>query len=295
MCCKLHGNRETTGDLTGAGITMWRLRTKQQANLNEQAASTLNRELRIKSVLQLDNAHRAAHVIRFRLRRVDFFSFILLLSLALRLQGATMLQPKEIISGIDKAQQFRERKLAGYTAMESYTVRNSHFDQTAELTATVFYQKGAGKTYHVLSRNGPQFLQERVLHRILKEDATLSRNSERSQTLLTSANYSMNVQGTQLLHGKLCYIIGIHPKVHEFSLIEGTAWVDAEGFSLLRIEGKPAASPSFWTGRPFIEREYTLVDGLSFPQHSRATSKGFFAGRSELDINYSQYLVSLSP
>jgi hypothetical protein len=179
--------------------------------------------------------------------------------------------------------------------MEHYAVHNSHFANAAELTATVHYQKEIGKTYHVLSRKGPHFLEERVLYRILKEDAQLSRTLERSRTLLTSNNYSMDIQGTYLLRNKLCYVIGIHPRMHKFSLIEGTAWVDVQDFSLLRIEGRPAASPSFWTGRPLIEREYIVIDGLSFPHHSRATSKGFFAGKSQLDIDNSQYLVTLSP
>lgn len=197
-----------------------------------------------------------------------------------------------MISSIDKAQQEREQRLAEYTAMEHYTVRNSHFEETAELAAKVFYQRGPGKRYQVLWRKGPGFLQERVINRILKEDATLSRSSERSQTLLTSANYAMKVQGTQLLRGEQCYIVNIRPRAHKFSLIEGTAWIDAKDFSLLRIEGRPATSPSFWTGRPFIEREYTILDGLSFPKHSRATSKGFFTGKSELDIDYSQYVIT---
>jgi hypothetical protein len=217
------------------------------------------------------------------------------MSLTFRLQGANPLTPEEVIAGIDKAQRVREEKLAGYEALEHYTVHNSHFSQTAELTARVCYQKSIGKTYQVLSRKGPSFLEERVLQRILKEDAQLSRRSERPHTLLTSTNYVMSVEGTELLGQKLCYVIGIHPRKHEFSLIEGTAWVDVEEFSLLRIKGKPAASPSFWTGRPLIEREYTVVDGLSFPYHSRATSAGLFAGKSQLDIYYSQYLVTRSP
>ncbi|MCU1294766.1 MAG: putative sigma regulatory protein MucB/RseB [Bryobacterales bacterium] len=220
---------------------------------------------------------------------------MIIVNLTPRLEGATNLKPEEVISGIDKSQQIREEKLAGYTAIEQYTVYNSHFAQTAELTARVRYQKRIGKRYEVLSRKGPRFLEERVLRRILKEDAQLSRNAERSHTLLTSSNYSMNVTGTQTMRGKLCYVISIHPRSREFSLIEGTAWVDVKDLSLLRIEGKPAASPSFWTGQPLIEREYTIIDGLSFPHHSRATSKGFFGGKSQLDINYSQYLVALSP
>jgi hypothetical protein len=167
-----------------------------------------------------------------------------MLSLMVRRGAPTTLQSQDVISRIDNAQKSREQKLAGYTAIEHYTVRNSHFDQIAELTAFVRYEKELGKRYQILSRRGPQFLQQRVINRILKEDATLSRSSERPHTSLTSANYSMQVQETQLLHGKLCYIVRIRPHAHNFSLVDGKAWISVEGFSLLRIEGRPAASPS---------------------------------------------------
>jgi hypothetical protein len=189
----------------------------------------------------------------------------------------------------------REQRLKAYTASEKYVVRNSHFDEPAELTAIVTYQSGAGKTYQIVSRTGNAFLQKRVLDRVLKEDAELSRDHERTHALLTSANYAMTVQGTEVFHGKLCYIVGIHPRVHSLSGIEGKAWIDKQDFSLLRIQGRPTVSPSFWTGLPLIEREYTVINGLSFAQHSRATSKGFFAGRSELDIEYSDYALTLFP
>jgi hypothetical protein len=251
-------------------------------------------EWRLNLVLHIQSAPDNAWDIHFRSVWLCLFSCVIL-SLAPGLEGGTTLESQEVISAIDKAQECRERKLAGYVAMEHYTVRNSHFGEVAELMANVRYEKGIGKRYQVLWRRGPEFLQGRVINRILMEDATLSGPSARTRTLFTSANYSMKVQGTQMLYGKLCYVVDIRPRAHNFSLIEGTAWVDSRGFSLLRIEGRPAASPSFWTGRPFIEREYTVSDGLSFPQHSRATSKGFFAGRSELDIDYSKYEISGYP
>lgn len=219
---------------------------------------------------------------------------LLLASMALRIGAETAPPLEVVISGIDNAQLCREQRLKGYTAAEKYTVRNSHFDGPAELLAKVTYQKGIGKTYKVISRSGPPFLQRRVLDRILKDDAELSRPRERQHTLLISTNYAMNVQGTEVVQGRLCYVIGLHPRKHNFSLIDGKAWVAANDFSLLRVQGKPAASPSFWTGRPSIERGYMLIDGLSFAQHSRATSKGFFTGKSELDIEYSDYALSLS-
>jgi hypothetical protein len=213
------------------------------------------------------------------------------LSLSLLGDGPITLSLQDVIASIDKAQGEREQKLIGYTAREHYTVRNSHFNQAAELEATVVFQKGKGKTYTVLSRSGPGVLQEYVISRVLKEDARLSGSVERPQNLLTSANYSMRLKGIQLLHGKPCYVLKIVPRVHNFALIEGEAWFDVKAFSLLRIEGRPAASPSFWTGKPLIEREYEVLDGLSFPKHSRAISKGLITGKSELTIDYSEYKI----
>ncbi len=258
------------------------------------SAPRVSTGMTVNVVIYFQNALGNGCRLLFRYCRLGIFA-LGMFSLTFRLEGATPLPSQDVISGIDKAQQKRERRLAGYAAVEHYTVRNSHFEETAELEAKVLYQRGLGKRYQVLWRKGPGFLQDRVINRILKGDAVLSRSPERSRTLLTSANYSMKVLGTQLLQGEQCYIVNIRPRVHKFPLIEGTAWVDAKDFSLLRIEGRPATSPSFWTGRPFIEREYTVLDGLSLPKHSRATSKGFFAGKSELDIDYSPYVITRSP
>lgn len=217
--------------------------------------------------------------------------FLTLLNPSLPGDGPITLSLQAVIANIDKAQEEREQILTGYTAREHYTVRNSRFNQSAELDATVVFQKGKGKTYTVLSRSGPALLQEHVIARILREDARLSGSVERSQNLLTSANYSMRLTGIQSLHGKPCYVLKIFPRVHNFALIEGEAWFDVKAFSLLRIEGRPAASPSFWTGKPLIEREYEVLGGLSFPKHSRATSKALITGKSELTIDYSEYKI----
>jgi hypothetical protein len=219
------------------------------------------------------------------------FLFLTVLNLALLGDGPATLSLQGVIAGIDQAQVEREQKLTGYAAREHYTVRNSHFSQSAELDATVIFEKGKGKTYTVLSRSGPRVLQEHVIGRILREEARLSSSLERPQNLLTSANYSIELEGVQSLHGTPCYVVKILPRVHNFALIEGQAWFDVKAFSLLRIEGKPAASPSFWTGKPLIAREYEVMDGLSFPKHSKATSKGFISGKSELTIDYSEYKV----
>src|SRR4051794_22722300 len=157
--------------------------TRFLRDLKSQRRSSVDRKGTFNSILHSQNARLQACALPFRYFRLGLFSFIML-SLMVRRGAPTTLQSQDVISRIDNAQKSREQKLAGYTAIEHYTVRNSHFDQIAELTAFVRYEKELGKRYQILSRRGPQFLQQRVINRILKEDATLSRSSERPHTSL---------------------------------------------------------------------------------------------------------------
>ena len=84
------------------------------------------------------------------------------------------------------------------------------------------------------------------------------------------------------------------PLAKSTHLLKGRIWVDAKDHSLVRIEGKPGASPSFFTGRPMIVREYAKTDGFSLARQSRASTDGFLLGKTDLTIDYSDYKVTLA-
>ena len=216
------------------------------------------------------------------------------ISVTFSLNAELVLEQQKLLCQMDQKQEYRAQAVAGYTDVEHFTVRNSHFDEPAELTVRARYRKETGKTYETVSRKGPSFLQNHVLDRILLEEASLSRGAEQQEAMLTTKNYRMQLLGMESLKGKKCYVIALDPKRHSTHLIKGKVWVSVGDLATVRVQGKPAANPSFWTGHPMIEREYTTIHGFSFPQHSHATSRGFFSGKSELDIEYGQYSVSLS-
>jgi hypothetical protein len=216
---------------------------------------------------------------------------IAMLSAAMPIR-AQVIDAAKVVQGVENAQSYKEQCLAGLTATEHYTVKNSHFNEPALMTVHVTYKRGAGKTYEVVSRSGPGLLQRRVLDRLLEEESAMSRGTERQRSLLTTANYSMEVTGSEQIAGRQCYVLRLTPKSRNTHLLKGRAWVDSTTFSLVRIEGRPSASPSFWTGKPLIVREYIPVQGFWLAQHSRATSDGFFAGNTQLDVQYTDYSVS---
>jgi hypothetical protein len=218
------------------------------------------------------------------------------LLLEFELHGGTtdVVSPGGVIQKIDHSQEYREQCLEGYTATEKYVVRNSHIREPAQLTATVSYQKGRGKTYKIASQSGSPLLQKRVLNRILDEEIAMSRGPERSRALLTSANYFMSLDGITLFRDQLSYVINLQPKLRNPHTLVGRAWIDQTHFSLIKIEGRTSSSPSFWAGKPYIKREYASIHGFALALHSHAVARGLVAGRTEIDVVYSDYVVIAS-
>jgi hypothetical protein len=214
----------------------------------------------------------------------------IILLLCLLSQAAIPQDP--IVHLIDQSQWDREARLAGYVVTEHITIRNSRFGQPAEATVTTTYTRGAGKVYEVISRSGPAFLQTHVLDRLLREEADMSHGEQRNSALVTSGNYKMKGIGREVLDGRPCDLIELTPRVKSTHLLKGRAWVDTESHQLVRIEGKPTASPAFLAGRPEIVRDYAQIDGFSLATKSRALSDSFLLGKSELTIEYTDYRVN---
>ena len=52
---------------------------------------------------------------------------------------------------------------------------------------------------------------------------------------------------SEFLEARPVYVIQVLPKREDKYLFEGRIWIDAEDFAVVRVEGKPAKNPSFWT------------------------------------------------
>jgi hypothetical protein len=201
---------------------------------------------------------------------------------------------QDLIRWIDQKELSREARLAGYTVTEYYTIRNSHFSRPAEATIETTYKRGQGKTYKVLSRSGPSLLRNRVLDRLLQEETQMSRGRTRARSLLTSANYEMKLVGRDPVDNSVFDVVELIPKRKSPFLLKGRMWVDPARMMIVKIEGRPPASASFFVGRPQVVRQYTQIDGFPLAQHSHAVSSSFFFGQSTIDIEYRNYHVITS-
>lgn len=195
----------------------------------------------------------------------------------------------EVIRLRDASEMRRDANLKGYSVTEQYSVRSSRFNISAEMTVAVVFRKDHGKTRRVISRTGSGMLQSRVFDRLLREEDEMGRGEARLQSLVTSMNYGMKLSGQEMCSGVKCYVLELNPRRSSTHLLKGRAWVDAEDGSLIRLEGRPGASPSFLTGRPFIVREFEKVGEFRLAKSSNAVSDSFLFGRTELHIDYRDY------
>jgi hypothetical protein len=197
----------------------------------------------------------------------------------------------DVIRGLDQTQLYREENLLGYSVTEHYTIKNSRFQTAAEMTVSTVYNKGAGKTYQVVSRSGSSMLQTRVLDKLLQSESEMSRGDARQRALITSANYEMRPSGEETIAGRRCQILELNPKKKSPYVMQGRAWVDAANYSLVRIQGRPSSSASFWAGRPMITRDYADISGFSLATRSQAISDSVLLGSTDLTIEYTSYQV----
>jgi hypothetical protein len=205
---------------------------------------------------------------------------------------AQSLADQTLIAQVDRTDNHREISLAGYTVEERYTITNSHFSSPAVVLVKVTYTRDAGKHYEVISRTGPSLLASKLLNSMIAEEQKLSQNPSRSLAQITSANYSMTHTGSEPLHSQPCEVLTVEPLRRSAYVLNGRLWVDARSKQIVRIDGVPPVSPSFFASKPRIVRDYEDVGGFPLATHSHATSSGFFAGSTVVDIDYTNYQIT---
>ena len=89
-----------------------------------------------------------------------------------------------------------------------------------------------------------------------------------------------------------CYVLQLTPKRQAAELIRGKAWVDANDFTMRRMEGAPAKSPSMWIKNLTVTINYGDVSGIRVTTSTKAVADVRFAGThvltsKEIDLRLS--------
>jgi hypothetical protein len=190
----------------------------------------------------------------------------------------------------DLSPSVREQPLTQYRAYRRMHARNEHFGQEAWLEAwTEFDDRGF--RYTIVSETGSDYMRNRVLKAVLKREQELVADGDCRRSELTSDNYEF--QDVQQGDGER--YVTLKPRRKDVLLVDGRMVFSSDGSELLRVEGRLAKNPSFWTTLVNIIRHYARLDGVRVPVATESTAKVKFAGVAYLDVHYEYETINGRP
>ncbi len=200
----------------------------------------------------------------------------------------------DILSAVAENEQRKASLLKRYTGLRRYTLRNSRFHVDASMTVRLEYRQNTGKTFTILEKKGSERVLQRVFEPILTAETEASRGSTRNQALLSPANYRAQMIGQEWQRGRECWVLAIEPKHRSKYVIRGKIWVDRRESEPVQLQGRPAASVSFWVGEPSVFEQFAKQNGFWMPARMTSKSWGLLLDYSELTIDYYGYEFSMA-
>ena len=196
-----------------------------------------------------------------------------------------------IVQRLERENSVRDGRLGSYTATRRYSVSRSNRQSVSELVVAMQFVAPSTETFTTTSTHGIGWIHRRVFGRLLEAEQAAS-GPERSASAISTANYDAELVRSEQQKGRDCYVVALRAKHTGKYLFNGYAWIDKQDFAVVRLEGEPAQSPSFWVLRAPFVREFQRIDGLWFPDHDETYSRIRFAGEYILRIQYADYRIS---
>jgi hypothetical protein len=198
---------------------------------------------------------------------------------------------EQILARIERENNRRFAMLKEYSGSRQYTMQNQRFGKQAAVDVLMNYRQSEGAGFTVLSRSGSDKLTG-IIDKVLASEAKASLPPENLRHEITSANYRVRLLGSEVAVGRSCLVLELAPRMKNPFLIVGKAWVDADSYAVVRLEGQFAASLSILVGAPKIREEFMEVDGFWMVAHVRSITSSLLLGPTELDIAFSNYQLN---
>ena len=215
----------------------------------------------------------------------------LLTTLASAQAGAALPPAGDVVAKMMQFDAQRQSELTGYTATRRYVAVNKN--RHAEMMVHVQCAKDGAKKFTVLSEEGSGSIRKHVFQKLLSEETEASRRGTRTGTRLIPANYEFQTVGQETLETGPAYVLEVLPKTSNKYLINGEIWVDANDYSIVRIEGQPARNPSLWVHSVHFVHSYQKVGQFWLASSTDTTSQIRIFGESELKLENADYKLSL--
>jgi hypothetical protein len=151
---------------------------------------------------------------------------------------------KQIVSRMEAARLLAKETEPFQLTREYRMFHGDEAQPASEVKAEINVVPPHERDYKIIESRGSD-RGEKVVRKILDHEAEAEKSSP-PPTAVVHDNYDFGFEGEQNFQGARCYILSLHPKRKDPSLIDGRAWVDASTFLIRKVEGVMSKSPSWW-------------------------------------------------
>jgi hypothetical protein len=162
-----------------------------------------------------------------------------------------------------------------FTVRRDYQLFDKKWESKAQVVARIIFAPPDQARYEVEQSRGG--IGEKILRDML--DREMEALHEVSQRELSTRNYEFGLAGEEMVDGRRCHVLTLYPRRDDRELIRGRALVDAKTYHLVRLEGEPVKSPSWWIRDLHITMRFADVDGTWMRTLTYAVANVRFRGR----------------
>jgi hypothetical protein len=224
--------------------------------------------------------------------RINLLLLIFPLALAAGELTSPLPSADDVVARMMEREGQRQSALHGYSAARRYVLENPHRQKHAEMLVKMECLEDGAKRFETVSASGWGPAQKHLFPRLLESESESSMPAARERSRITPQNYSFTLMGQENVNHRPAYVIAISPKTQNKYLVEGKIWVDLEDYAIVRIEGKPAKSPSFWIKSVHFVHTYRKSGSFWWPESDRSVSDVRIIGANILTIEYFDYALN---
>jgi hypothetical protein len=182
-----------------------------------------------------------------------------------------------------------DEPLKQYRAIRHMEAENARFNLRGSIDAMTSLGPDGRFDYTILRESGSDYIRGKVLKSVLKNEEKLFATTDPSRAAVTASNYELN--GAEPAEPGVVRLFA-KPRRRDMSLVDGSVFVTRDDADLLRVEGRLAKNPSFWTTRVDVVRRYDRVSGIRVPVRLDTTAQIRIAGASTMSVVYDYEMVN---
>jgi hypothetical protein len=178
----------------------------------------------------------------------------------LRSQQQAHLDLSQIVSQMESARTHTKVTEAFLVTREYRMFHGDEPQPASEVKAEINVVPPNEHDYKILESKGSG-RGEKVVRKILDHESQAEKKSP-PPTAIVRENYDFGFDREENFQGARCYVLFLHPKREDTSLVNGRAWVDANSFMIRKVEGEMAKSPSWWVKDVRLSVEFGEISGV---------------------------------